>query len=95
MKCDKCHIEVGYMDYYCRKCRKKLAGDKPRKSRDLCSNCTQDYYNHRYLSKNPFGGKGCMSYTGSKVVIKNVYHSKNTVVPTPQWRLECFNYDRS
>ncbi len=89
-KCKKCGTSIKYLTYYCDKCKKELAGIKPRKSRDLCINCRQEYYNNRYKNKNPFGGKGCMSFETSEVIIKNVYYSKSQVVPNQKWKLSCF-----
>ena len=90
-KCQKCDNGIGYMEYYCLKCKRKLAGSKPKKSRDLCNGCRNTFYNYKYHDKNPFGGKGCMSYKTSKVIIKNIYYSLNQIVPDPRWALSCFN----
>jgi len=89
-KCKKCEIYIENLTYYCSKCKKELAGEKRKKSRDLCVGCRNDFYNHKYQVKNPFGGKGCGSFKTSKVIIMNVYHSLNQVVPIPKWRLNCF-----
>jgi len=95
-KCEKCGVDgVGYMKYHCYKCKNELAGMKPRKHRKLCYGCINDFYNQKYQSKNAFGGKGCMSYKGNNVVIKDVYFSTSQVVPNPKWKLECFNYKRN
>jgi len=92
-KCKKCDGYLSFEEsYYCKKCEKKMAGIKPKKSKDLCSNCYQNFYNNKYRDKkSPFGDKGCYGYRNSKVVIKHVYHSINTVVPSPRWRLSCFS----
>ena len=90
-KCKQCGKWVGYMEIYCSKCRKELAGTKPRKSRDLCSDCYNNFYNNKYPDKNAFGGKGCMGYKGSEVVIKDVHKSIHSVDPNPKWKLGCFN----
>lgn len=94
-KCKECNSIISYMKYYCSKCKKKLAGLKPNKSRDLCSGCRQDYYNNRYKDGNPFGNKGCMSFKNSKVIIKDVYYSLSQIIPNPRWKLNCFNYKRN
>lgn len=95
-KCNRCGNKfIGYMEYYCNSCKDFLAGSKARKHRSLCTGCTQDFYNQKYPDKNPFGGKGCMSYKNNKVVIKKVYYSSSQVVPNIAWKLECFNYKRN
>lgn len=70
------------MTFHCKKCREYLAGDKPKKSKNVCIGCINDWYN-----KNK---QGCWSYNNFKIKIKNVYHSKNQIVPDPEWRFECF-----
>jgi len=89
-KCKKCGKSIEYLKYYCDKCKKEIVGIKPKKSRNLCSGCNNNYYNNKYIDKNPFGGKGCMSYKTSEVIIKNTYFSKNQVVPNPRWKLSCY-----
>ncbi len=86
-KCESCGTVVGYMEYHCKKCKKMLAGLKPRKSKSLCSMCRQNWYN---VNKE----KGCWGYKEAKVIIKNVYKSTHQVIPNPEWKLSCFNYNR-
>lgn len=76
--------------YYCNKCKKEMAGQKPRKSRDLCSGCRQDWYNYNRAGRVPNKDEKCWSYTNSKIKLKNVYHSTNTVVPSVRWKLDCY-----
>ena len=84
------------MKFRCFKCQRKAAGSiKPRKHRNLCWGCVNDFYNQKYPGKNPFGGKGCMSYGNANVIIKQVYYSNSQVVPNHKWKLECYNYKRS
>jgi len=82
-KCKKCGILIDYMYHYCSKCRIKLAGTKPKKSKELCYGCRMDWYNENKE-------KGCLGYNSSKVIIKDVYSSSNQVVPNPKWKLNCF-----
>lgn len=64
---------------------------KPKKSKALCSGCMNDYYNSKYHDKNPFGGKGCMSYKTAKVVLKSYPNSLNDRPPwRVEWQLDCF-----
>ena len=84
-KCHKCGEKfIGYMQYHCPKCKRELAGFKPRKSKSLCYDCGENWYN-----QNKKGG--CWSYKSAKVVIKDVYHSLNQVIPNPTWKLSCFH----
>lgn len=96
-KCNRCGNKfIGYVGYYCNSCKDFLAGNKPRKSRDLCNGCTQDFYNNKYRNtKNMSGDKGCMNYKNSKVKIMKVYYSNSQVIPNIAWKLNCFNYKRS
>ena len=82
-KCKKCGEWVKFMEYYCSKCRKVLAGTKPLKSQDLCAGCRQNWYNHNKE-------RGCWGYKGSKVVIKDVHHDIHSIIPNPKWKLTCF-----
>ncbi len=82
-KCKKCQKAIEYMTYHCSKCRKELAGTRPKKSKTLCSGCRQNWYNQNRE-------KGCLSYKTSKVIIKDVYFSLNQVIPNPKWKLNCF-----
>lgn len=92
-KCLKCGTK-GYFPYYCDKCRKEMAGTKLRKSKDLCSNCVQDWFNYNRANRKIEKGEQCPSYKGAKVVIKDVYCSRQTVIPKIGWRLNCFNFQR-
>lgn len=95
-ECVKCGAKhIGYMKYRCHKCQKEEAGIKPRKHRKLCRGCVGDFYNQKYPGKNPFGGKGCMTYASNNVIIKQVYYFNSQVVPDHRWKLECYNYKRS
>lgn len=83
-KCKKCGKEIDYMEYHCSKCRKELAGLKLKKSKYLCNGCGEDWYNQNKVG-------GCWSYERAKVVLKDVYYSKNQVVPNPKWKLSCYH----
>ena len=91
-KCKKCgKVSVGYMKFHCNKCKRKMAGPKPKKSKDLCSGCRNMFYNDKYRNtKNISGTKGCWSYKTSKVVRGNVYYSLNQVIPNVKWKLNCY-----
>ncbi len=90
-QCTKCGNMIGYMQYYCTKCKKELAGQKPKKSRDMCAGCRNNFYNNKYSEKNPFGSTGCMSYKGATVKIVDFYYHLNQVVPNPRWKLSCYH----
>jgi hypothetical protein len=81
-KCKNCGKSIEYLTYHCDKCKREIAGKRPKKSKDLCGGCYMDYYN---TNKN-----GCLSFSNSKVIIKDTYHSKSQVVPNPLWKLNCF-----
>ncbi len=85
-KCQKCEISVEYLENYCLKCRKKLAGIKPKKSKKLCIGCTNNWYNHNREN-------GCYAYNKAKIVIQYIYHSINQVIPNLKWKLKCFNQE--
>jgi hypothetical protein len=63
---------------------------EPKKSRDLCSGCENNFYN----GNNDYGVKQCWSYSKNKVVKKlrirvdqcPPYNKENT-----SWMLGCFN----
>jgi len=82
-KCKKCGISIEYLTYHCEKCKKKIAGIKPKKSKDLCYGCRNNWYNSNREN-------GCYAFEKSKVVIKDVYYSLNQVIPNPKWKLNCF-----
>lgn len=66
-------------------------GLKPKKSKDLCSGCRNNDYNYGSLKERSIGGKGCMSYKGSSVVLKSRPHGINHSPPWPlQWQLSCY-----
>ncbi len=94
-KCKKCGEIISYLKYFCTKCKKEKAGVRLRKSKSLCSGCNQDWYNYNRANRKTKKGEQCSSYKGSKVVRKNVYYSTSTIVPTVEWRLECFDYKRN
>lgn len=83
------------MEYHCTKCKRDIAGSKPRKSRDLCSGCQQDWYNYNRAGRAATKDEKCWSYGSSKVIIKDVYYSSSQIVPNVAWKLSCFNYKRN
>lgn len=60
-------------------------GPKPSKSRDMCSGCTNDFYNHGPGAKIAIGGS-CMSYKTATVVLK----SCPPLTLRPPWRLNWY-----
>jgi len=65
-------------------------GERPKKSRDLCSGCHNNFYNYGRGAKMAIGGS-CMSYGSSSVELKPTPYHINHVPPwPPRWNLSCF-----
>ena len=78
-----CNTFVGFLEYFCKECTIKVAGQKPPKTKKICQRCV---HNHHNLNKE----NGCWEYDKADFAIQLIYTHKSQSYPKPRWKLWCF-----
>lgn len=78
-----CNAFIGFLEYYCDECTKKIAGKKPPKTKGRCRECIHD--SNKKVT--------CENYKEAELEIK-MFYDKWSYIPTPRWRLNCFEQNK-